>query len=330
MLIVTDTFHQVNGVSTTYKNLKKVAKSKQIPLKIIHPGLFKWMPMPFYPEIQLSLQPIQLWRLLNRFNPHQIHIATEGMMGLVARSWCKWHKKPFTTAYHTRFPEYLRVMFRMPLSLSYWYMRQFHAPAKVTFVTTESVKKELNSRGFDHLVTWTRGVSKQLISQRANFNNKPTDHPTLRVLNVGRVSREKNLDSLCALQDSFEITIVGDGPYLAELKEKYQHVQFLGYKFGQELADIYANNDVFAFPSLTDTFGIVMIEAMCNGLPVAGHNVPGPKDVIEHGITGIINDNLYAGILDCQPLNRQAIQANAIKKWSWNRCFDIFQRHFNQ
>jgi glycosyltransferase involved in cell wall biosynthesis len=325
MIIVTDTFHQTNGVSTTYKNLKKIAKSRNLSFKVIHPSLFNWIPMPLYPEIQLSIQPFRLWKTLNRMNPPQIHIATEGIMGLVARIWCKIHKKPFTSSYHTRFPEYLNVMLGVPVSWSYSYLRQFHAAAKTTFVTTESVYKELSERGFKHLILWTRGVSEQLFS---DYLPKTTS-AKLRVLNVGRVSREKNLDALCTYQDQFEITIVGDGPYLAELKQKYQNVTFLGYKFGKELADIYAEHDIFAFPSCTDTFGIVMIEAMCNGLPVAGFDVAGPRDVIEHGVTGFYSNDLYLSIVHCQKLNRHNIKHSSRKKWCWSHCFDIFFNHFH-
>lgn len=325
MIIVTDTFRQTNGVSTTYKNLKKIAKSRNLSFKVIHPSLFNWIPMPLYPEIQLSIQPFRLWRTLNRMNPPQIHIATEGIMGLVARTWCKVHQKPYTTSYHTRFPEYLKVMLGIPLSWTYAYLRRFHAPAKTTFVTTESVYQELTNRGFKHLTVWTRGVSEQLMSE---YPQAPSGEK-LRVLNVGRVSREKNLDALCAYQDQFDISIVGDGPYLNELKEKYKKVTFLGYKFGKELADIYAQHDIFAFPSRTDTFGIVMIEAMCNGLPVAGFDVPGPRDVIEHGVTGFFSHDLYLSIVHCQQLNRTKIKQNARKKWSWSRCFDIFSNHFH-
>jgi glycosyltransferase involved in cell wall biosynthesis len=325
MIIVTDTFRQTNGVSTTYKNLKSIAKSRNLRFKVIHPSLFNWIPMPLYPEIQLSIQPLRLWRTLNRINPPQIHIATEGIMGLVARTWCKVHRKPFTSSYHTRFPEYLKVMLGIPLCWTYAYLKHFHAPAKTTFVTTESVYKELTQHGFKHLTVWTRGVSEQLISKQVFAPNSQK----LRVLNVGRISKEKNLDELCAYQDQFEISIVGDGPYLKELKEKYKKVTFLGYKFGKELADIYAQHDIFAFPSRTDTFGIVMIEAMCNGLPVAGFDVAGPRDVIENGVTGYYSHNLYLSITHCQKLDRTKIMQNARNKWSWSHCFDIFSSHFH-
>lgn len=325
MIIVTDTYEQVNGVSTTYKNLEKVAVKRNIQLNILHPGLFKWVPMPFYPEIQLAIQPIKLWQRLTKLNPDRVHIATEGAMGLVARTWCRWYKKRFTTSYHTKFPEYLKTMFGVPLRFTYWYMLRFHRGAKATFITTDSVKHELKAKGFDNLVTWTRGVSDDLIQAPSA---QPAAHK-LRVLNVGRVSREKNLDALCQLQDEFDISIVGDGPYLQELKAKYHNVEFLGYQFGEALAKIYANHDVFAFPSRTDTFGIVMIEAMCNGLPVAGYDVTGPKDVIEHNMTGILHDNLREGILACKHLNRTTIQQKSRARWSWDRCFDIFTKHLN-
>lgn len=325
MVIVTDTYEQVNGVSTTYKNLEKVAEKRGQDLTIVHPGLFKWLPMPFYPEIQLSVQPIRLWMTLNKLNPDKLHVATEGAMGFVARRWCKWHNKPFTSSYHTKFPEYLKVILGVPEKWTYWYLRKFHSAAKATFVTTQSVYNELTAQGFKNLVVWTRGVADDLISvQRHHASSNK-----LRVLNVGRVSKEKNLDALCQYQDEFDITIVGNGPYLETLKANYPKVNFAGYQFGQALADIYAQHDIFAFPSFTDTFGIVMIEAMYNGLPVAGYNVAGPKDVIEHGITGMISDDLYASIIACKKLNKDNIKQKARKKWSWDHCFDIFIKHLH-
>lgn len=325
MIIVTDTFTQINGVSTTYKNIRRIAKSRDLTFKVIHPGLFKWIPMPFYPEIQLAIQPCRLWRLLNRINPPQIHIATEGILGAVARAWCKCNKKPFTTSYHTQFPEYLHVYLHIPLSWSYAYLRRFHAPAKTTFITTKTMQQKLTERGFKHLTIWTRGVSDQLKSEKMHQQSDGK----LRVLNVGRVSKEKNLDVLCVYENEFDISIVGDGPHLETLKSRYKKVNFLGYKFGKELADIYADHDIFAFPSRTDTFGIVMIEAMCNGLPVAGYHVAGPIDVIEHRVTGYIDDDLHHAIVSCKQLDHQSIRQTARKKWSWSNCFDIFSVNFH-
>lgn len=324
MLIVTDTFQQTNGVSTTYKNLRRIAKSRNIRFQVLHPSLYRWMPLPFYPEIQLNLQPCRLWRTLNRMQPSQLHIATEGLMGLVARSWCKLHHKPYTTSYHTRFPEYLALMWHIPARWTYAYLRWFHHGALSTFVTTESMRQTLLKQGFRNLVIWSRGVSEQLISPAV----ETAPAHKLRVLNVGRVSKEKNLDALCTYQDIFDITLVGNGPYLNELKQKYPRVHFAGYQYGQALAELYASHDVFAFPSRTDTFGIVMIEAMCNGLPVAAFDVTGPRDVVEPGFSGALHHDLKEAILHCQVLDKQAIRQKARSQWTWSHCFDTFYQHY--
>ncbi|HEY0905893.1 MAG TPA: glycosyltransferase family 1 protein [Methylophilus sp.] len=324
ILIVTDTFQQTNGVSTTYKSLRREARARNLRFRVLHPSLYRWIPLPFYPEIQLNIQPFRLWRTLNRMQPAQLHIATEGLMGLVARLWCRLRHKPYTTSYHTRFPEYLALMWHVPSRWTYAYLRWFHRGAVATFVTTESMRQALLAQGFTHLVIWSRGVTEQLLhSAQALPAGK-----RLRVLSVGRVSREKNLDALCLHQDDFDITIVGDGPYLKTLRQKYPRVQFAGYQFGAALAQTYANHDVFAFPSRTDTFGIVMIEAMCNGLPVAAFNVTGPRDVVMQGFNGVLHDNLRQAILDCQALDKAAIRQQARSQWRWSHCFDTFQTHY--
>jgi glycosyltransferase involved in cell wall biosynthesis len=324
MLIVTDTFQQTNGVSTTYKNLRRIARSRNIRFRVLHPSLYRWMPLPFYPEIQLNLQPFRLWRTLNRMQPEKLHIATEGLMGLVARYWCRLHYKPYTTSYHTRFPEYLELMWHIPARWTYAYLRWFHRGALTTFITTEGMRQTLRNEGFGNLVIWSRGVSEQLMSPV--LETQPASK--LRVLNAGRVSKEKNLDALCIHQDEFDITIAGNGPYLNELKQKYTRVNFVGYQYGQALAELYAQNDVFAFPSRTDTFGIVMIEAMCNGLPVAAFDVTGPKDVVEPGFSGILHQDIKQAILDCRSLDKQAIRQKARSLWSWSHCFDTFHQHY--
>lgn len=328
MLIVTDTFQQTNGVSTTYKNLRRVAKSRNLRFRVLHPSLYRWIPLPFYPEIQLNIQPFRLWRTLNRIQPKQLHIATEGLMGLVARHWCKSRGIAFTTSYHTRFPEYLELMWRIPARWTYAYLRWFHQGAHATFVTTESMRQTLQTHGFKHLVIWSRGVSEQLLS----VAQPPVAGQKLRVLNVGRVSREKNLDALCEHQDTFDITIAGDGPYLSQLKQKYPRVNFVGYQYGKALAALYAQHDVFAFPSRTDTFGIVMIEAMCNGLPVAAFDVTGPRDVIKHGFSGMLAEDftqdLAQAIVQCSLLDKAEIREQARSQWSWAHCFETFQKHY--
>jgi len=326
MLIVTDTFQQTNGVSTTYKSLRREAKLRNIRFRILHPSLYRWIPLPFYPEIQLNIQPFRLWRTLNRLQPPHLHIATEGLMGLIARLWCRLNRTPYTSSYHTRFPEYLALMCGIPINWSYAYLRWFHSKALTTFVTTESMRQTLLDKGFKHLVIWSRGVSDQLISSSATIQRTEK----LRVLNVGRVSLEKNLDALCVYQHIFDITIVGAGPYLNELKKKYPYVNFVGYKYGTALAEIYSQHDVFAFPSRTDTFGIVMIEAMCNGLPVAAFDVTGPKDVVEVGFSGYLHHDLKEAVLHCQRLDKHAIQSHARSRWSWSHCFDTFEHHYKQ
>jgi glycosyltransferase involved in cell wall biosynthesis len=180
----------------------------------------------------------------------------------------------------------------------------------------------LNKKGFNRVVVWTRGVAKNLIS---NKRYKKTNHT--KVIYVGRVSKEKNLKVLCKLQDKFKITIVGEGPILKKLKEKYPKVDFTGYRFGQELADTYKAHDVFCFPSKTDTFGIVMIEALANGLPVAAFKVTGPVDIVRHGKTGYLGNNLEKNIRRCLKLDRKEIAKNINQAWSWKRCVEILEKH---
>ena len=179
----------------------------------------------------------------------RIHIATEGPLGLWAKFYCDCNKIPYTTSYHTKFPEFLKKLLWMPTGITYRYLRWFHKYSKVVLVPTESMKKELETRGFKNIKIWTRGVGKDLIAVRESSRK----HTPLKVLYVGRVSIEKNLDDLCKLQDNYNITIVGDGPYLKHLKRTYKNINFVGYKFGKELKDEYIKNDVFCFPSLTDT-----------------------------------------------------------------------------
>ena len=211
----------------------------------------------------------------------------------------------------------------MPTGITYRYLRWFHKYSKVVLVPTESMKKELETRGFKNIKIWTRGVGKDLIAVRESSRK----HTPLKVLYVGRVSIEKNLDDLCKLQDNYNITIVGDGPYLKHLKRTYKNINFVGYKFGKELKDEYIKNDVFCFPSLTDTFGIVIIEALCNGLPVAAYNVTGPRDILEYGITGYMvqtGNDLSKAIEMCKSIDNVKVQDLSVKKWTWKNCFDIF------
>jgi glycosyltransferase involved in cell wall biosynthesis len=319
ILIATDSFDQVNGVSTTYRNILKHSRKKTF---IVHPGLFKWTNFSVYPEVQICKEPLKAYKKIKEIAPTHIHIGTEGPIGLAARIYCKLNKIPYTTGYHTKFPEYLWKLARIPHFLTYGYLKVFHNDSKAILVPSHSCKEELNQKGFNQVVVWTRGVAKNLVSQKPH---KKTKSP--KIIYVGRVSKEKNLEVLCELQDKFEITIVGDGPILNRLKEKYPKINFTGYRFGSDLADIYKEHDVFCFPSKTDTFGIVMIEALANGLPIAAFRVTGPVDVVEEGKTGYLGDDLEENILKCLKLDREKIVRNINERWSWHKCIQILHHH---
>ena len=319
ILIATDSFDQVNGVSTTYRNILKHSRKKTF---IVHPGLFKWTNFSVYPEVQICKEPLKAYKKIKEIAPTHIHIGTEGPIGLAARIYCKLNKIPYTTGYHTKFPEYLWKLARIPHFLTYSYLKVFHNDSKAILVPSHSCKEELNKKGFNQVVVWTRGVAKNLISKKPY---KKTNYT--KVIYVGRVSKEKNLEVLCELQDKFEITIVGEGPIINRLKDKYPKINFTGYKFGQELADIYKEHDVFCFPSKTDTFGIVMIEALANGLPIAAFKVTGPVDIVAEGKTGFLGDDLEQNINRCLKLDRNKIVSNINQQWSWQRCIDILYEH---
>jgi glycosyltransferase involved in cell wall biosynthesis len=323
ILVVTDNLRdQVNGVVTTYKNIEDCAISAGHSIVYLDPRQFRYINCPLYPEVKLSI-PTFFIRKIEKMGADHIHIATEGPLGLWAKFYCDANKKPYTTAYHTKFPEFLKKLAWVPTSLTYRYLNWFHRHSKAVLVPSRSLKRELEQINFKNIVVWTRGVSQELIKPRiTNTKSYP-----LKVLYVGRVSPEKNLDALCELQHQYEITIVGDGPILQHLKRKYPKVNYVGYKYGEDLAQIYSENDVFAFPSLTDTFGIVVIEAMCNGLPVAAYRVTGPQDSIEYGVTGYMvqpGNNLSEAIDMCRSLDNKKVQALSVNQWTWQKCFDIF------
>ncbi len=319
ILIATDSFDQVNGVSTTYRNILKHSRKQTY---VVHPGLFKWTNFSVYPEVQFCTEPLKAYKKIKDIAPTHIHIGTEGSIGLAARIYCKLNKIPYTTGYHTKFPEYLWKLARIPQFLTYTYLKVFHNDSKAILVPSRSCQEELIKKGFNRVVVWTRGVAKNLISHKPFKKSKLT-----KIIYVGRVSKEKNLESLCELENKFVITIVGEGPILNKLKAKYPKVNFTGYRFGRELADTYKEHDVFCFPSKTDTFGIVMIEALANGLPVAAYRVTGPVDIVEEGITGYLGDNLEDSIYQCLKLNRKNIASNINQQWTWNRCISILHDH---
>lgn len=319
ILIATDSFDQVNGVSTTYRNILKHSRKQTY---VVHPGLFKWTNFSVYPEVQFCTEPLKAYTKIKDIAPTHIHIGTEGPIGLAARIYCKLNKVPYTTGYHTKFPEYLWKLLRIPKFLTYAYLKVFHNDSKAILVPSRSCQEELIKKGFNHVEVWTRGVAKNLISHKLFKKSKST-----KIIYVGRVSKEKNLEPLCELENKFDITIVGEGPVLDKLKAKYPKINFTGYRFGRDLADTYKEHDVFCFPSKTDTFGIVMIEALANGLPVAAYRVTGPVDIVEEGITGYLGDDLEENIRRCLKLNRKNIASNINQQWTWNRCIAILHDH---
>lgn len=321
IVIITDNLKdQVNGVVKTYKSIEKCAQAYGHNIVYLDPGQFKYINCPGYPEVKLAW-PSKFKQKIKALQPDHIHIATEGPLGVMAKLFCEKYSIKYTTAYHTKFPEFIKRIYGIPLWITYPYLKWFHKKSKSIFVNTKSLKEEMIARGFNkNIILWTRGVSQDIIAERKPSNNNFAK----QILYVGRVSKEKGLDDLCKLQDKYNITIVGDGPYLKKLKTKYNNVTFTGYKFGKELAKYYASADVFCFPSKTDTFGIVVIEALCNGTPVAGYNVTGPKDIIEQGVTGFYGNNLEEQIENCYKLNKLKIRKISQDKWSWKNCWDIF------
>lgn len=323
ILIVTDNTHdQINGVVTTFDNLIKMAESNDYVVKLIDPSLFKHFDCPGYPEVKLSI-PINLPRLIESINPTYIHIATEGPVGIAAKLYCQYKGYRYNTSYHTKYPEFLNRLYGIPEWITYAYVRWFHRGSATILTTTKTMVKELQDNGFTgHIIPWTRGVDRTTFKR--TLRDRPFNSGTILV-NVGRVSKEKGIDDFCQLNiPNSSKLVIGDGPYLNELKEKYPDVHFIGPRRGEELAEFFANADVFVFPSKTDTFGIVIIEALSVGTPVAAYPVPGPIDIIDEGLTGSMTDNLEQAVLNCLSIDRQVVFQHSVK-WTWQECWNIFR-----
>jgi glycosyltransferase involved in cell wall biosynthesis len=323
--IITDAWEpQVNGVVTTLKTTQKTLNELGHAVEIFGPNSYKSIPCPSYPEIRLALKPkAKLARSLTTFKPEAIHIATEGPMGLAARSICKKNHWPFTTSYHTQFPEYIRARAPIPLKLSYAFFRWFHSAAKRTMVGTQSQEELLQSHGFKNLVRWPRGVDTNIFTPGdKSFLNDP--RPIWSY--VGRVSVEKNIESYLKLDLPGTKYVIGDGPAFSELSNKYNNIKFVGYKFDKELAQYIAASDVFVFPSKTDTFGIVMLEAMACGVPIAAYPVTGPIDVVRNNLTGCLHDDLKTAAENALKLDPKNCIAQAAE-CTWNKASMMFLNH---
>ncbi len=326
VLIISDAWRpQVNGVVRTLATLVAELERLGIVAEVVGPDRFRTLPCPTYPDIRLSVLPKRkLNRIVHEFRPDALHIATEGPLGLAARKLAKANGWTFTTAFHTRFPEYLRARTRVPTRLSYAWLRRFHAAGHGLMVATESLRQELAARGFRDLREWSRGVdlSQFLPEPREAYEGLP--RPI--ALYVGRVAIEKNIGAFLNLDLPGSKVVVGDGPQLAALKRDFPGVHFAGVKHGAELSRAYAGADVMVFPSLTDTFGLVLLESLACGTPVAAFPVTGPKDVLVGGgdAIGAVDTDLRAAVLRAlENGDRIACRAFA-ETFSWRACAERF------
>lgn len=322
IMIITDAWEpQVNGVVRTLKSTRRELERMGHTVDILSPLEFKTLPCPTYPDIRLSLgAKRQTQRRIEAFNPDALHIATEGPLGLAARRWAIKHEFPYTTAYHTRFPEYVHARLRIPLSWTYRYLRWFHGKAKAVMAPTHVVKADLNHYGFTNVVLWGRGVELDIFRPR-NMRRLGARPPIF--LYVGRVAVEKNIGAFLDLDLPGSKWVAGEGPALASLRAKYPDTNFMGVLSQEELAEVYSSADVFVFPSKTDTFGLVLLEAMACGLPVAAYPVTGPLDVIGDSSGGALNHDLRQACLDALALRRDDALAHA-QKYSWRAATEQF------
>jgi glycosyltransferase involved in cell wall biosynthesis len=320
--IVTDAWQpQINGVVRTLGHTAEQLGELGHKVRFITPQDFVTYPCPTYPSIRLAVFPKRgVRRSLQEFRPQAIHIATEGPIGHGARALCRGMSLPFTTSYHTQFPEYVRARFPLPISWSYAYLRWYHSRAARTMVATRSMQQRLEERGFRNLSIWARGVDTNLF-QPGPKSFLPGPRPIS--LYMGRVAVEKNIEVFLNLELAGTKYVVGDGPDLEQLRRRYSGVQFVGEKLGKELTAHLAAADVFVFPSVTDTFGLVLLEAMACGVPVAAYPVTGPIDVVQSGKTGVLDHDLRQAVLGALKLDPDDCVAYA-KQHSWRTWTERF------
>jgi len=319
-LLVTDAWSpQTNGVVTTLKTVLGRLEDKGYEVSVIHSGLFKTIPLPSYPEIRVAILPKRkIKKLVEEFAPDHVHIATEGPLGMAAKKLFDKNNQRYTTSLHTKFPEYVNE--RLPfikVSWGYHVLNWFHRKAAAVMVTTESMRQELVENGMnaDQLKIWGRGVNSDLFQPNPERKTN-RDEPVL--MYVGRLAVEKNLETFLDIDMIAKKVLVGDGPQRKQLEAKYPDVEFVGYKYGEELVEQFQRADVFVFPSKTDTFGLVMLEAMACGTPVAAYPVAGPIDVVQSGITGYLSDDLKEAIVEALTIDRKQPRLYA-EDQSWQK-----------
>lgn len=331
ILIISDAWEpQVNGVVRTYQNINRELHDLGHEVRVIGPGDFRSLPMPGYAEIRLALfTPAKLARMMDAYDADMIHIAVEGPLGWAARTYCVERELPFTTSFHTQFPDY--VAGRVPFfknavrRLGIKFVHAFHTPARAVFVATPSLEDQLRSWGFTQpMVRLIRGVDFNVFHAGPGTLFRDVPRPVL--LYVGRVSVEKNIEAFLNLKTAGTKVIVGHGPDLDRLKRQYRDVIFAGLQTGDALADHYRSADAFVFPSKTDTFGIVLIEAMACGLPIAGYDVTGPRDIVTDAMLGVVHDDLATALKRAliAPGTRQMREDYARSVYSWRAVAETF------
>ena len=325
IVIVSDAWApQVNGVVRTLEAVRSELIARGRDVTMITPDRFATVPCPLYPEIRLSINAMwKLPRYLAALKPRHIHIATEGPLGVVARRYCLRHGLRFTTSYHTRFPEYLKQYIGLPTRLSYPWIRRFHNAADTMLVATPTLKRELEEKGFRNITLWSRGVDMALFRPHPE-HTALLSYPRPIMLYVGRVSSEKNIEAFLSLPLPGTKLVVGDGPQRAAFMAKYPDAVFVGAQHGAALAQYYAGSDVFVFPSKSDTFGLVLLEALACGTPVAAYPVTGPCDVIASPKVGVLDHDLAQAVRGALSLHRQDCVAYT-QGFSWQACAAAFE-----
>lgn len=328
VLVATDAWHpQVNGVVRTLTSLARHAHALGINIDFLSPDGFPTLPVPTYPELRLALPGrSQIARRIEEAKPDAIHIATEGTIGHMVRAYCRRRGRPFTTSYTTRFPEYISARVPIPESWIYAALRRFHSAATVTMVATPSLFKELGQRGFSNLGMWTRGVDTDLFRPDRAI---ALDFPRPIFVTLGRIAVEKNLEAFLSLDLPGTKVVIGKGPQEEELKRRFPQARFLGLLENGTLTGHLAAADVFVFPSRTDTFGVVQLEALASGLPIAAFPVTGPKDVVADNPIGVLSEDLRAACLGALRVSRDACRAFALDN-SWEKSARQFIGHIQK
>jgi glycosyltransferase involved in cell wall biosynthesis len=328
VLIATDAWHpQVNGVVRTLTSLAESARKLGVEIIFLTPEGFASVPVPTYPGLRCALpSPREIARRIEDARPDAIHIATEGTIGHSVRHYCRKQGRPFTTSYTTRFPEYISARLALPEAWTYAWLRRFHSAATVTMVSTPSLTTELAARGFTNLGMWTRGVNTELFRPERAID---LGLPRPIFISVGRIAVEKNLAAFLSLDLPGSKIVIGQGPQEIELRRRFPDAKFLGLLDEKVLPAYLAGSDVFVFPSRTDTFGVVQLEALACGVPVAAYPVTGPKDVIGNDPIGVLNDDLRVACMGALHLSREACRNFALAH-SWEASARQFIGHLDR